>query len=155
MHLTLLRGLGNCKVLGFSTITFLFFKIKGWNLAWLDLLYAYFEKWSRFVCTTTLSWVSTTWSPYLRRWWTSSWRSNSASGHATGLILVSNHRFLGMRNHFGPFSEALDWPEGQEWVCPENEVLHEGLHPLLREGDHVGDTHVNVVVHAKRDHFSK
>ena len=57
----ILRGLGNCKVLGFSTITSLFFNFKGWNLAWLDLLYAYFKKWSRFVCTTTLSWVSTTW----------------------------------------------------------------------------------------------
>ena len=26
---------------------------------------------------------------------------------------------------------------------------------LIREGDHVVDTHVNVVVHAKRDHFLK
>ena len=74
---------------------------------------AYFEKWSRFVRTTTLTWVSTTWSPSLKRWWTSSWCSNSTSGHATDLILVSNPRFLGARNHFGPFPEALDWIEGQ------------------------------------------
>ena len=29
------------------------------------------------------------------------------------MILVSNPRFLGARNHFGPFPEALDWIEGQ------------------------------------------
>ena len=58
-----------------------------------------------------------------------------------------------MRNQVGPFSEDSDWPEGQE--RPEAELLHEGLHPLLREGDHVGDTHVNVVVNAKRDHLFK
>ena len=105
--------------------------------------------------TTTLTWVSTTWSPSLKRWWTSSWCSNSTSGHATDLILVSNPWFLGARNHFGPFPEALDWIEGQEWVCPESEFLHEELHHLLREGDHVVDTHGNVVVRTKRDHFSK
>ena len=33
--------------------------------------------------------------------------------------------------------------------------LHEELHHLLREGDHVVDTHGNVVVGTKRDHFSK
>ena len=41
-------------------------------------------------------------------------------------------------------------------ACPEAELLlHEEVHHLLREGDHVVNTHVNVVVHAKRDHFSK
>ena len=29
-------------------------------------------------------------------------------------------------------------------------LLHEEVYPLLSEGDHVVDTHVNVVVHAKR-----
>ena len=105
--------------------------------------------------TTTLPWVSSTWSTSLKRWWTSSWCSNSTSGHATDLILVSNPWFLGARNHFGPFPEALDSIEGQEWVCPESEFLHEELHHLLREGDHVVDTHGNVVVRTKRDHFSK
>ena len=52
--------------------------------------------------------------------------------------------------HFGPYS---DWPESQGWA--ETELLHKGLHHLLREGDHVVDTHVNVVVRTKRDHFSK
>ena len=41
-------------------------------------------------------------------------------------------------------------------ACPEAELfLHEEGHHLLRVGDHVVDTHVNVVAHAKRDHFSK
>ena len=30
------------------------------SFSWLDLLGAYFEKWSRFVRLTTLTWVSTT-----------------------------------------------------------------------------------------------
>ena len=39
-------------------------------------------------------------------------------------------------------------------ACPEDELLlHEEVHHLRREGDHVGDTHANVVVYAKRDHF--
>ena len=149
------RGLVFSNIRGFLVITFLFLIFRSWKFAWLDLLGAYFEKWSRFVRTTTLTWVSTTWSPSLKRWWTSSWCSNSTSGHATDLILVSNPWFLGARNHFGPFPEALDWIEGQEWVCPESEFLHEELHHLLREGDHVVDTHGNVVVCTKRDHFSK
>ena len=40
--------------------------------------------------------------------------SNSASGHARDMVLVSNPRFLGMGYHLGPFSEASDRPEGQE-----------------------------------------
>ena len=41
-------------------------------------------------------------------------------------------------------------------ACPEAELLlYEEDHHLLREGDHVVDTHVNVVVLAKLDHFSK
>ena len=58
-----------------------------------------------------------------------------------------------MRNQVGPFSENSDWPEGQE--RPEAELLHEGLHHLLREGYHVVDTHVSVVVPTKRDTFLK
>ena len=104
---------GGNYLLTFLVITFLFLIFRSWKFAWLDLLGAYFEKWSRFVRTTTLPWVSTTWSTSLKRWWTSSWCSNSTSGHATDLILVSNPWFLGARNHFGPFPEALDWIEGQ------------------------------------------
>ena len=37
-----------------------------------------------------------------------------ASGHARHLILVSNPRFLGMGNHLGLFSGALDHPESHE-----------------------------------------
>ena len=41
-------------------------------------------------------------------------------------------------------------------ACPEVELLHhEEVHHLFREGDHVVDAHVNVVVPTKRDHFSK
>ena len=40
-----------------------------------------------------------------------------------------------MWNHFGPYSEASEWPEGQEWECPEAYLHHKGLHHLLREGD--------------------
>ena len=40
--------------------------------------------------------------------------SNSASGHARDMVLVSNPRYWGMGNHLGPFSEASDRPEGQE-----------------------------------------
>ena len=51
-------------------------------------------------------------------------------------------------------SEASDWLGGKEWPCLEDELFHEGLHPLRREGGH-GGTDVKVVVHAKRDHFFK
>ena len=34
-------------------------------------------------------------------------------------------------------------------------LYHEELHYLLREDDHVVDTHVSVVIRTKRDHFSK
>ena len=40
--------------------------------------------------------------------------SNSASGHARDLFLVSKPMFCGMINHLGPFSEASNRPEGQE-----------------------------------------
>ena len=40
--------------------------------------------------------------------------SNSASGHAWDIVLVSKPIFCGMGNHLGPFSEASDQPEGQE-----------------------------------------
>ena len=41
-------------------------------------------------------------------------------------------------------------------ACPEVELLHhEEVHHLFREVDHVVDTHGNVVVRTKRDHFSK
>ena len=40
-----------------------------------------------------------------------------------------------MWNHFGPYSEASEWPEGKEWECPEAYLHHKGLHHLLREGD--------------------
>ena len=40
---------------------------------------------------------------------------NFASRHPRDLILVSNSMFLGMVNQLGPFLEASDWPEGQEW----------------------------------------
>ena len=41
-------------------------------------------------------------------------RSNSASGHARDMVLVTKPLFWGMVNHLGPFSEASDQPEGQE-----------------------------------------
>ena len=41
--------------------------------------------------------------------------NTSYSEHARFLILVPNSRFLGMRNHLGQFSDATNWPEGQEW----------------------------------------
>ena len=47
--------------------------------------------------------------------------------------------------HFGPYS---DWPESQGWA--ETELLHKGLHHLLRDDDPVVDTHV---VHTKQDLF--
>ena len=40
--------------------------------------------------------------------------SNSASGHARDLFLVSKPTFCGMVNHLGPFSEASNRPEGPE-----------------------------------------
>ena len=39
---------------------------------------------------------------------------NYADGHARHLILLPNPRFLGTRNHLGPFSGASDRHEGQE-----------------------------------------
>ena len=39
---------------------------------------------------------------------------NFADGHARHLILLPNPRFLGTRNHLGPFSGASDRHEGQE-----------------------------------------
>ena len=39
---------------------------------------------------------------------------NLASGHARHLILLPNPRFLGTRNHLGPFSGASNRHEGQE-----------------------------------------
>ena len=132
---TIIRGLVFSNIRGFLAITFLFLIFRSWNFAWLDLLGAYFEKWSRFVRTTTLIWVSTTWSPSLRRGWSPS-RSNSVSGHHT--------QKPGFDTKIKPVA------------CPEAELLlHEELHHLLREGDHVVDTHVNVVVRTNRDHFSK
>ena len=47
--------------------------------------------------------------------------------------------------HFGPYS---DWPESQGWA--ETELLHKGLHHLLRDDDPGVDTHV---VHTKQDLF--
>ena len=41
-------------------------------------------------------------------------RSNSASGHARDIVLVSKPMIYGMGNHLGPFSEASNRPEGQE-----------------------------------------
>ena len=38
---------------------------------------------------------------------------------------------------------------------PRQLLYHEELHYLLREDDHVVDTHVSVVIRTKRDHFSK
>ena len=40
--------------------------------------------------------------------------SNSASGHARDMVLVSKPKFCGMVNHLGPFPEASNQPEGQE-----------------------------------------
>ncbi len=54
---------------------------------------------------------------------------NFASGHDRDMILVSNHRFLGMGNYLGRFSEASDRPEGQELrggAVGGQEVLQEG-----------------------------
>ena len=34
--------------------------------------------------------------------------------------------FLGMGNHLGPFLEASDWPEGQEWDVGGPEPLRGG-----------------------------
>ena len=39
---------------------------------------------------------------------------NFTEGHARHLILLPNPRFLGTRNHLGPFSGASDRHEGQE-----------------------------------------
>ena len=49
---------------------------------------------------------------------------------------------LGLRKKITLFEEYLPLPEGQEWPCPEAELIHEGLHHLLREGDNIVDTHV-------------
>ena len=42
-------------------------------------------------------------------------------GHATDLISVNPQAFE-YENHFWPYSEASDWPEGQEWECPEADI---------------------------------
>ena len=41
---------------------------------------------------------------------------NFISGQARDMVLMTNTRFLGMRNHLEPFSEASSWPECQEAV---------------------------------------
>ena len=50
---------------------------------------------------------------------------NYADGHARHLILLPNPRFLGTRNHLGPFSGASDRHEGQELGRGGQEVLQE------------------------------
>ena len=75
---------------------------------------------------TPLRWLKLT-STTLRRWASSSPRSNSASEQARDMILASNPRFLGMENHLGPFPEASDGPEGQEqpvWAVGGQGQLH-------------------------------
>ena len=41
--------------------------------------------------------------------------SNSASEQARDMVLVGTPMFWGMGNHLGPFSEASDPPDRQEW----------------------------------------
>ena len=78
----------------------------------------------------------------MKSWYTSSWRSNPVSGHFSVNPKVFGYGRMG--NHFGPLSEATDWPEGQEWASPGAKLLHEGLNHLLREGGQTGHV-VNVV----------
>ena len=83
----------------------------------------------------------------LRRQWSSLW-SNSASKHARDLILVST-RSLDLdelRTHAMEVSSML----GRRVIT---QLLHEGLHHLLREGDPVVDTHVNIVIIQKETIF--
>ena len=105
--------------------------------------------------TTTLPWVSTTWSPSLRRWWSSSWR-NSDSGHTHSWPSIqSNASGNGPKWFLAPKNLGFD-TKIKSVACPEVELLHhEEVHHLFREVDHVVDTHGNVVVRTKRDHFSK
>ena len=96
---------------------------------------------SFWVYNYTLTWVSQVRPPV------TSWRAGEPlHGGVTHFldILVSTQRFLGMGNHFGPLSEASDWPEGQEWASPGAKLLHERLNHLLREGGQTGHV-VNVV----------
>ena len=150
-----IRGLVFSTIRGFLVITFLFLIFRSWNFAWLDLLGAYFEKWSRFVSTTTLTWISTTWSPSMRRCWSPSW-TNSDSGHTHYWPSIqSNASGNGPKWFLTPKNLGFD-TKIKSVACPEVELLHhEEVHHLFREGDHVVDTHVNVVVRTKRDHFSK
>ena len=98
------RGLDFSTIRGFLVITFLFLIFRSWKFAWLDLLGAYFEKWSRFVRTTTLTWISTTWSPSIRRCWSPSW-TNSDSGHT----------------HYWPSIQSNASGNGPKWfLAPKN-----------------------------------
>ena len=113
------RGLVFSTIRGFLVTTFLFLI---WKFAWLDLLGSYFEKWSRFVRTTTLTWTSTTWTPSMRCW-SPSW-TNSDSGHT----------------HYWPSIQSNASGNGPKWflvpkylgfdtkiksvACPEVELLH-------------------------------
>ena len=117
------RGLVFSTIRGFLVITFLFLILMSWKFAWLDLLGAYFEKWSRFVRTTTLPWVSTTWSPSLRRWWSSSWR-NSGSGHSHSWPSIqSNASGNGPKWFLAPKNIKFD-TKIKSVACSEVELLH-------------------------------
>ena len=91
----------------------------------------------------------------LRRWWSSSW-SNSDSGHTHSWPFIqSNASENGPKWFLAPKNLGFD-TKIKSVACPEVELLHhEEVHHLFREVDHVVDTHGNVVVRTKRDHFSK
>ena len=105
--------------------------------------------------TTTLTWISTTWSPSIRRCWSPSW-TNSDSGHTHYWPSIqSNASGNGPKWFLAPKNHGFD-TKIKSVACPEVELLHhEEVHHLFREVDHVVDTHGNVVVSTKRDHFSK
>ena len=126
------RGLVFSNIWGFLVITFLFLIFRRWKFAWLDLLGSYFEKWSRFVHTTTLTWISTTWSPSKKRCCSPSW-TNSDSGHT----------------HYWPSIQSNASGNGPKWFlvpkylgfdtkiksvgCLEVELLHdEEVHHLFQ-----------------------
>ena len=91
----------------------------------------------------------------MRRCWSPSW-TNSDSGHTHYWPSIqSNASGNGPKWFLAPKNLGFD-TKIKSVACPEVELLHhEEVHHLFREVDHVVDTHGNVVVRTKRDHFSK
>ena len=91
----------------------------------------------------------------MRRCWSPSWTNSDSEHTHYWPSIQSNASWNGPKWFLVPKNLGFD-TKIKSVACPEVELLHhEEVHHLFREVDHVVDTHGNVVVRTKRDHFSK